>query len=326
MKYGFVYETTNLSNGMKYIGSHKRTQNPKDPDDSWYLGSGKHINNSFKKAYKELGDDWRTRYRRVILEDCDSLEELRERESYYLKSVDAENNPIYYNSTNSGYQSYPVLRGENNPNYKGKAFTEETKKKMSETKKHKYAVGETVPWNKGKQMPEEFCRRISDTWDYDKHYGEGSTTREKMSRNRKEKYARGELVNPTSLPGVCEKISISMKEGYASGRIKKLYGEDNPASRPEVKEKIRKSVKEAMQRPDIKAKNLARGEKLRNDKEFSRKISEGRMGEKNPCYGKIWINNGEINRRVHREDFERFYIQEGFEEGRLSKPYGKRKN
>ena len=318
MQYGFIYETTNLCNGMKYIGQHKRSQNINDPDDSWYLGSGTYLRNAL--TYYGLEN-----FSRRIIEDCDSDEELNIKEEYYLSLYDCANNPEYYNMTNSSTKKWPILEGENNPNYGGKSFTPEVCKQISETKKENYAKGITVAWNKGKQMPEEFCEKISDTWDYDKHYGEETTTRETMSKTMKEKVARGEWVNPISLPGVREKIGESMREGYASGRHKKLYGDDNPARRPEVRQKMSKSAKEAMNRPEVHAKSLANGERLRNDPEFSKKISEGRIGEKNPCYNKIWINNGEINYRVTKEEFIEIYESQGFKEGRLCKPYGKRK-
>lgn len=97
MKYGFIYETTNLINGKKYIGSHVRTQNINDPDDSWYLGSGVYLSHAIDKYGKE-------NFSRVILEEADNEEDLTRLESLYLNSVDAANNPMYYNLTNSSYQ------------------------------------------------------------------------------------------------------------------------------------------------------------------------------------------------------------------------------
>lgn len=45
----------------------------------------------------------------------------------------------------------------------GRPHTEESKRKSSETKKKKFASGETVAWNKGMQMSEEFGKRIRET-------------------------------------------------------------------------------------------------------------------------------------------------------------------
>ena len=105
MKYGFIYETTNLLNGKKYIGKHKRHQDPCDPDDSHYLGSGKYISRAIEKYGTE-------NFSRKILCDCDTEEELREKERYYIGLYDAVNSPQYYNLVYDA--NPPVLhRGEN---------------------------------------------------------------------------------------------------------------------------------------------------------------------------------------------------------------------
>lgn len=90
MRYGFVYETTNLINGTKYIGKHKRSQNPIDPDDSDYLGSGKFLDLAVIKYGKE-------NFSRRIICECDSEEELQEREKYYINYYKAVDSPDYYN-------------------------------------------------------------------------------------------------------------------------------------------------------------------------------------------------------------------------------------
>ena len=77
------------------------------------------------------------------------------------------------------------LKGENNPNYgnnwteemktnlskklqgresklKGKTLSEEHKEKMSETKKEKFASGETVPWAKGIKKSQDYKDKVSE--------------------------------------------------------------------------------------------------------------------------------------------------------------------
>lgn len=262
MKYGFVYETTNLITGQKYIGQHKRSfYDSNDPDDSWYLGSGKLLGNAIECYGIE-------NFSREILEDYDSAEELNERELYYITLFDAVNSHDYYNLSDAPQQGYPVTKGMKLPEY----------------------------------------------W------------RNNLSAAKRKSVSDGTWINPTTTKeGVSEKISKSLKEGYSTGRIKKMYGSDNPASTPEIRKKISLAVKEAMNRPEVKEKSLAKGKKLSQDEEFSKKISEGRLGEKNPCYGKIWINDGEHNKRVYREEYLRDFKSQGFVEGRLCKPYGKRR-
>ena len=262
MRYGFIYETTNLYNGMKYIGQHKRSQNLEDPDDSWYLGSGTRLTMSIKHAEEVLGESWRSNYSRIILCECDSKDELNEKEEYYLNKVDAANNEDYYNITNKSSEGYPVTKGMRLPDY----------------------------WR-------ENCRKAQIARYH-------STEDHPLKREESKK-----------------KSAESIKRAYAEGRIKKLYGKDNPASRDEVKEKISKSTKEAMWRPEVREKFL---QAIKNNKtpESLEHMRQAKLGENNPCYNKIWINNGKYNRRVSREEFIEIYKSQGFIEGALCNPYG----
>jgi len=87
-KLGFVYETTNNLNGKKYIGSH--IGDSKDI----YWGSGV----DFKKDFNQLGAE---HFTRKILAFASDIESLRESEEKFLTEVDAKNNTLYYNRTNS---------------------------------------------------------------------------------------------------------------------------------------------------------------------------------------------------------------------------------
>lgn len=90
--YGFIYETTNNINGMKYIG-----QKTYDKKGNWktYLGSGIHLKRAIDKYGKE-------NFSRKILEECVSKEILDEREIYWIKYFDAVNSNNYYNIASGG--------------------------------------------------------------------------------------------------------------------------------------------------------------------------------------------------------------------------------
>jgi hypothetical protein len=104
-----IYQTTNIKTNIKYIG--KDTQNnPK------YLGSGTDL----KKAIKEYGRD---NFEKIILEHCSCIEELIQRESYWLQKYDVENNPKFYNKTNKPFGN--------------SGLSEETKNKISKALKGK---------------------------------------------------------------------------------------------------------------------------------------------------------------------------------------------
>jgi hypothetical protein len=113
--YFFVYETTNLINGMKYRGIHK-TKNINDK----YLGSGTTFINAIKKYGKE-------NFKREILEFCNSYDELLEREKIYVNEDWVKNRNNY--NIKTGGQSSGIL-------------SEDSKLKISKTLKEKYKNGE----------------------------------------------------------------------------------------------------------------------------------------------------------------------------------------
>jgi len=80
-KYHFIYKTTNLLNGKYYYGMHS-TDNLKDG----YMGSGIRISYSLNKYGRE-------NHKQVIIEFCDSREELkkREKEIVNLNEISKEN-------------------------------------------------------------------------------------------------------------------------------------------------------------------------------------------------------------------------------------------
>lgn len=81
-----IYETINLVNGKKYIGQDSHN----DPN---YLGGGIYL----KFAIKKYG---KGNFKKEILEFCIDKNHLNKREEWWLQSVDAANNPLYYNRTN----------------------------------------------------------------------------------------------------------------------------------------------------------------------------------------------------------------------------------
>lgn len=85
--YGFIYETTNKLNGMKYIGKciyHRQNDWEK------YLGSGTYLKRAIAKYGKE-------NFVRTILEEAYSDEELNKLEEEYIARFDAVDSPQYYN-------------------------------------------------------------------------------------------------------------------------------------------------------------------------------------------------------------------------------------
>ena len=85
---GFVFEWHNTATGSRYIGSYWG----REQDDHW--GSGV----AFLQDLRMHGQH---NYQRVTLETVDDFEDLADAEQRWLQQVDARNNPMYLNRTNS---------------------------------------------------------------------------------------------------------------------------------------------------------------------------------------------------------------------------------
>ena len=86
--YGFIYLTTNLVNGKKYIGQHKIQKCGVDRDE--YLGSGVLLTRAIKKYGRE-------NFKREVLDFANNSDELNSKEEYYISFYDAVSRNDFYN-------------------------------------------------------------------------------------------------------------------------------------------------------------------------------------------------------------------------------------
>lgn len=99
--YGYVYEWTNIKNGMKYIGSHYGSV------DDYYTGSGR----DFMIAYKNAPDDFAITVLEYVCQDNKELVLLTEKK--WLDSVtDIKNHPLYYNLNNDAVGGFGYITQE----------------------------------------------------------------------------------------------------------------------------------------------------------------------------------------------------------------------
>ena len=144
-QYGFIYMTRNNVTGKLYIGKHKRTMNPKDIDDSWYLGSGKIL----KQAIVKYGEE---NFERTILYECSSESQLNYMEEVFISYYNAVDDDTFYNITRggegvSGYVYTEEVKAKMRKPHKpmseearknmARVFSEETKKFLSKNAKEK---------------------------------------------------------------------------------------------------------------------------------------------------------------------------------------------
>ena len=122
-----IYLVTNLINGKKYIG---QTQT----DDETYYGSGLNILKALKKYSRK-------NFKREILCHCSTLEELNEKEIYFIDFYDAVNSDMFYNIHPGG------LGGPS--------------RKYTQEEKDKHSLSSTKFWL-GKKLSEEHKKKLAE--------------------------------------------------------------------------------------------------------------------------------------------------------------------
>jgi hypothetical protein len=149
-KYYYLYETTNLTNGRKYIGQHC-TRDLKDG----YYGSDKNL-----KKDIENGDS----YSVSIIQHYENIFDLGKAEYEFIKNKGIISDPIYYNVTGSLFFNYAF---ENGLSKKTKDKIRDTSKKIFHTEEWNRKISESLRGKigtmRGKHFSEEHKRKISES-------------------------------------------------------------------------------------------------------------------------------------------------------------------
>lgn len=159
--YGFIYITTNMINGKRYLGQKRF-------DNHWknYLGSGA----IFKHALKKYGKE---NFSRNIIQICFSEDELNKAEYDLTIFLNVVEDPNWYNLKEGGLngrhgeearqkisKNHADVSGKNHPMF-GKHITEEHRKRLRDGYIEKCS-GKNNPWY-GKHLSEETKNKISET-------------------------------------------------------------------------------------------------------------------------------------------------------------------
>lgn len=129
-----IYRITNLINGKTYIGQHKYKEVSCDN----YIGSGVLLH----KAYKKYGIE--NFVKEIIIDGIESKETIDKLEADYIAFERLRNPNMVYNIADGAKEKIRVAN-------RGRAVSEETRRKLSELKK-----------GKGKKRSEETRRKMSE--------------------------------------------------------------------------------------------------------------------------------------------------------------------
>ena len=171
--YGYVYLILNNIDGKTYIGKRK-LRTSKLWNEDGYMGSGIHLKNAQKKYGVE-------NFEKFLICYTDSEKDACEKEKYWIAEYRSRGK-AEYNIANGGDGGRTIFSPHsvewNNKislSKKGKCFSEESKKKMSNSQLgNKNAAGKRseevckklseshkgqVAWNKGKKMSDDFKQK-----------------------------------------------------------------------------------------------------------------------------------------------------------------------
>ena len=209
---GFIYEWTNTKDGKKYLGSHFGSI------DDGYVGSGKRFNNAVNKYGIEQFSRSIVEY--VIFEDAVLL-----REQYYLDTRNCAKSKRYYNIS-------PTAGGGNCGNGK----------KISRTKKKRYASGELVIHNKGVAMSEEQKLVLADKWEVITPAGKVIVVANMLE------YCRNNELNPSAMSAVAR----GNRGHYKGYKCRKLTNNRNVVYEYKEKQYLTKEEKNRINSESVK--------------------------------------------------------------------------
>lgn len=249
--YYTVYKITNLINNNIYIGAHQ-TSNL----DDGYMGSGLRI----VRAIKKYGIE---NFKKEILHILETREEMYNKEAEIVNE-DFVKRDDTYNLKQGGFGGISGL-----------LFTEETKQKMRDAKKHYYENNESPL--KGKTLSEETKQKVRDSLAIYYQNNDGTFKGKTHSEETK------------------QKLTIAWTEERKIEHSERLK-ENNPMNSEKSKQKMRDSLKSYYENND----NPFLGKK--HTEETRKKISEsnkGRVHEKIACPHCDKIGGGPSMNKFH---------------------------
>lgn len=218
-----------------------------------------------------------------VIENNNDKNYINEQEIYWIN---------FYNTIKNGYNI--CEGGLKTSGMKGHQHTSEAKEKMRKAKL-------------GKKLSKEHVNKISNalkgknignTYFKGKHHSE--KTKEKMSNSH-----LGEN-NPMfgkhdTHPMFGKHHTDKAKEKMRQAKLGNPSNKKGKRLSEETKEKIRKSCI---------------GRKISESQRLKASLSS--IGEKNPAFGRFWLNNGIENKYVYKEEIP-FWIEKGFKKGMFRK-------
>ena len=336
--YGYIYETENLVNHKKYIG--KKASSIFLPE---YHGSGTIL----LEAVAKYGEH---NFKTHVLEWCESLEQLNEKERYYIRINNAVDSSNYYNIANGGDGGDVTL-----------GWTEERRDKFRQ-KMSSITEGRVAITNDSKLKyvsPDELEKYIAQGWRI------GGLTKSSEARKKIAEKLRGSRYVTNGVNNLkvdledTDRINSLFDQGYRFGftytekqreardfrheqflQKQKSQVEDYLNSTPICEtcgriitklyssgrycsEKCAKTHPHTQETKELLSSLNKKGVIGNKGRTFSEEHKQ-KIGESIKTYYKsseqrMWINNGIVSKRIAVSEFTEFSKQ-GYSKGRLKDP------
>lgn len=228
--YGYIYLTENLINHKKYIGK-KSSKKFLGTD---YLGSGKILKEAVNKYGKE-------NFTVTMIDTAETLDELNEKEIYYISKYNAQADENFYNISKGGLDGGPLFKGHTHTDetkqrisnkvkgtkngFYGKHHSEACREIMSEKRKQRTTSDETrLKMSKahiGIKFTEEHKRKISESQKGEKGNNWGKTlsdnVKQKISNTVHNQVWLNNGIHCKRVPK--EQLEDYLNNGYVKGRL-----------------------------------------------------------------------------------------------------------
>lgn len=208
-----IYITTNLITGHKYIGKTSRNSDS-------YLGSGTIL----KHAIKKYGEE---NFKKEIIEECDTLEELNEREYYWIKKYNAVESDDFYNLVDGGHGGGDNLSNHPHLDEIRKKISIGTSKGQMGRKHSKETIEKIRESNTGiKKGPhtEEWKKLVSEKLKGKKKPPRSKEHRENLSKSHKGQIPHNKGKYKKIPQDILEKIIEENKNGKSIIKLSKETG------------------------------------------------------------------------------------------------------
>lgn len=207
--FGYIYKITNLINNKIYIGKTKYSIETRFKNHLWSIDHHR-TKSLLYDAMNKYGKD---NFKIEQIDQADSLEELNEKEQYWISKLNSRNPSIGYNICKGGEC------GPGGPMFKDHQHTEQTKQQMSIDRSGSKNANYGNRWNQSDDLKALHSRLSSgeNNGMYGRHHSD--QTKELIRDSKKGKIwitnlktLKTKFINP-------EDLNLYIEQGWEKGRL-----------------------------------------------------------------------------------------------------------